>query len=539
MNRKRLWIIGALILVVTSCARAAPSTSISAPATTPVAKGDATAYYPTQAWRTATPEQQGVDSAALLKLFDEIQAKQYNIHSIIIARHGFIVAEAYWYPFQPSYKHVLYSCTKSVNSALVGVAIKQGKISGVNQRVVDFFPERKIANGSTALTTGNDARKQAMTLEHLLTMSSGMEWNETGVPLTASNNSNRQMIQSKDWVQFVLDRPMKEDPGARFNYNSGGAHLISAILQKTTGQNELAFAQEYLFKPLGISDIAWTMDPNGIYRGEDGLELTPRDMAKIGYLFLKNGTWDGQQIVSADWVKQSSRKHIDTLDEKDYGYQWWVQPFGIYNAAGRGSQYIFVLNDLDMVVVFTSGLKTKDFDLPASLVEKFVIPSTPLRAGPAAKPQPLPENATASGALTARVKSLGQAEPKPAPPLPTIAQTISGKTYALENNSLNLRGFALTFQDKDALFRMIVGDKRLDVAVGLDNVFRVTRIEARGEVAMRGFWRNDKTFVIQQQFLNEADRLEYAFTFDKDTIDLRVTGFIESNTEQARGKLQN
>ncbi|MCI0476960.1 MAG: hypothetical protein L0Y55_11995, partial [Anaerolineales bacterium] len=197
----------------------------------------------------------------------------------------------------------------------------------------------------------------------------------------------------------------------------------------------------------------------------------------------------------------------------------------------RGSQYIFVLNDLDLVVVFTSGLKIKDFDLPASLVEKFVIPAT--------KPQPLPENATATAALAARVKTLGQPESKPVPTLPAIAQTISGKTYTLENNSLNLRGFALTFQDKDALFRMIVGDKRLDVPVGLDNVFRVTRIEARGEVAMRGFWQNDKTFIVQQQFLNEADRLEYAFTFDKDVVDLRLTGFIESNTEQVRGKIQN
>ncbi len=527
MNRNLLLILCALLIAITSCARAAPPSASPTPETARVAspttatKSDATADYPTQTWKTSTPEQQGIDSAALLKLFDEIQQKQLNIHSIVIARHGYIVAEAYWYPFLSSYKHVLYSCTKSVNSALVGVAIKQGKIDNVNHRVVDFFPERTIAN--------KDARKQAMTLEHLLTMSSGMEWNETGVSISAPNNSNRQMIQSKDWAQFVLDRPMKEEPGARFNYNSGGAHLISAILQKTTGLNELAFAQEYLFKPLGIADVSWTADPNGIYRGEDGLELTPRDMAKIGYLFLKNGTWDGQQIVSADWVKQSSQKHIDTPDAKDYGYQWWVQPFGVYNAAGRGSQYIFVLNDLDMVVVFTSGLKTAMFDLPASLVEKFVIP--------AAKPQALPENATAATALAARAKTLGQSEPKPVPSLPAIAQTISGKTYTLENNSLNLRGFALTFQDKDALFRMIVGDKRVDVPVGLDNVFRVTRIEARGEVAMRGFWQNDKTFVVQQQFLNEADRLEYALTFDKDTVDLRLTGFIDGNSEQARGRV--
>lgn len=534
MNRHSLLILCALVIALASCARATPPPPLPAPTTaraaapTATTKSDATAYYPTQAWRTSTPEQQGIDSAALLKLFDEIQAKQLNIHSIVIARHGFIVTEAYWYPFQPGIKHVLYSCTKSVNSALVGIAIKQGKIAGVTQRVTDLFPERTIANGSTALTT--DAHKQAMTLEHLLTMSSGMEWNETGVPISAPNNSNRQMIQSKDWVQFVLDRPMKEEPGARFNYNSGGAHLISAILQKTTGQTELAFAQEYLFKPLGISDVSWTVDPNGIYRGEDGLELTPRDMAKIGYLYLKGGTWEGQQIVPADWVKASSQKHIGATGGKDYGYQWWVQPFGVYNAAGRGSQYIFVLSDLDMVVVFTSGLKAAQFDLPASLVETFILP--------AAKPQPLPENATAAAALAARTKALGQSGAKPVPLLPSIAQTISGKTYVMENNALSLRAFSLSFKDKEASFRM-AGDKSFELPVGLDNVFRTTRIESRGEVALRGFWQNDKTFVIQQQFLNEADRLDYAFTFDKDMVDVRLTWFIEGNSEQVRGKPQN
>jgi hypothetical protein len=142
-------------------------------------------------------------------------------------------------------------------------------------------------------------------------------------------------------------------------------------------------------------------------------------------------------------------------------------------------------------------------------------------------------------ALVARTQALGKPEAKPVPPLPAIARTISGKTYTLENNSLNLRGFALTFQDQDALFRMFIGDKRVDATVGLDNVYRVTRIEARGDVAMRGFWQNDKTFVIQQQFLNEADRLEYAFTFDKEVVDLRVSGFIESTVEQVRGKVQN
>ncbi|MBI4790133.1 MAG: serine hydrolase [Chloroflexi bacterium] len=521
MHRIQFLFLGAILVLLAGCARATATPS-------PAPQLDSAGYFPTQGWRTSSPEAQGMDSAALLKLFDEIQTKQLNVHSVVIARHGFIVAEAYWRPFQPGARHVLDSCTKSVNSALVGIAIKQGKIANVNQRVLDFFPERAIANGSTALTT--DARKQAMTLEHLLTMSSGMDWNETGVPISAPNNSNRQMLQSKDWVQFVLDRPMKEQPGTGFNYNSGGAHLVSAILQKATGMSELAFAQEYLFKPLGISDVSWTADPNGIYRGEDGLELTARDMAKIGYLYLKGGAWDGQQIVTSDWIQQSSRKHIPATGELSYGYQWWAQPFNAYNAAGRGSQYIFVLPDLDLVVVFTAGLKTAMFDLPASLVETFIIP--------ASKPEPLPANATTADALAARLQSFGQPEPKAMLPLPSLAQAVSGRTYILDDDALGWRAFALSFKEGAAVFR-VMGEKPVEMAVGLDNVYRTTRVEARGDIALRGFWQNDKTFVMQFQGLNEADRLDYTFTFDKDVVDVRVTAFIDGNTAQARGKAQN
>jgi CubicO group peptidase (beta-lactamase class C family) len=163
-------------------------------------------------------------------------------------------------------------------------------LQSVNHPVLDLFADRQVAN--------LDARKKAMTLEHLLTMSSGLEWPESGNAYTTLDNPYIRMMRSPDWVQFVLDRPMVQQPGATFNYNSGASHLLSAIVQKTSRLSTLAFAHEYLFKPLGITDVVWGTDAAGIAVGGSDLRLTPRDMARFGYLYLKDGVWEGQLMDS-------------------------------------------------------------------------------------------------------------------------------------------------------------------------------------------------------------------------------------------------
>jgi CubicO group peptidase (beta-lactamase class C family) len=275
----------------------------------------------------------------------------------------------------------------------VGIAIKEGYIDGVDHRVLGFFPERTVAN--------SDARKQAMTLEHLLTMTSGLDWPELSVSYSSSSNVNAQMAQSQDWVQFVLDRPMVEEPGTTFNYNTGGSHLLSAIIQETTGMNALSFAQAHLFEPLGISDVSWSSDPDGISYGGNGILMTPRDMAKFGYLYLKGGIWDGQQVVPADWGEASVTRHVEASVNiiPYYGYQWWVRSDGAYTAFGYGGQYILVIPDLQMVVVFTSGLKRVDFGLPQSLVDDFIIPA-------AKSSEPLPENPQGVALLESRINEV-------------------------------------------------------------------------------------------------------------------------------------
>jgi CubicO group peptidase (beta-lactamase class C family) len=245
-------------------------------------------------------------------------------------------------------RHILYSCTKSVTSALIGIAIEEGYIGGVDDKILDYFDEDDIQI--------NDSRKQNITIANLLTMSAGFEWNES-ISYYDPANSFRQLITSDNWVQFVLDRPMVSNPGLIFNYNSGISHLLSAIIQKTTGKTTLEFANEHLFGPLGITNIFWDTDPQGINFGGSELYLTPRDMAKFGYLYLNNGSWDGIQIISHQWVNASISHQIIVSEYNDYGYQWWMPKNGSqYLAVGWSAQRIYVMPDYNIVLVFTANV---------------------------------------------------------------------------------------------------------------------------------------------------------------------------------------
>jgi CubicO group peptidase (beta-lactamase class C family) len=255
-----------------------------------------------------------------------------------------VVLEEYPNPiFGPGRPHLLYSTTKSVTSALIGIAIDRGTIESVDQRVVDFFIDRSIAN--------LDPRKQSLTLEHLLTMSCGFEWEGPDDQL----HTWGQALASRNPIQFMLDQPMASDPGSEWYYNGGCSHLLSAILTEASGRSALDFARQYLFDPLGITQVEWPRDWQGYYFGGQDIWLTPRDMAKFGYLFLREGEWDGRQIIPADWVAQSSETRFHLGGGMGYGYQWWTLPeLGAYYAAGAYEQRIYVLPDLDLVVVFTA-----------------------------------------------------------------------------------------------------------------------------------------------------------------------------------------
>jgi len=316
-------------------------------------------YWPTEGWRTSTPEEQDMDSAMLDGVMTYIEGMNKGgmpVNSVVVVRHGYIVLEEYpqlYYDQDTAYD--IRSVTKSFASALIGIAIEEGYIDGIEQKMVDLFPERTIKN--------LDSRKESITLEHILTMKAGLEWDEWRYEYTDSRNDYIKALYSADPVQYVLDVPMMEDPGVRWNYNGGTSDLLSALITEATGYDTLSFAQEFLFGPLGISDVTWLQDErHGIYYAGYGLHLTARDMAKFGYLYLHNGTWDGKQVVPADFVAEATKTQSFFSESRGYGYQsWWTYPQGgVYRAAGIYGQRIYVVPDLDLVVVFTASMTEGD-----------------------------------------------------------------------------------------------------------------------------------------------------------------------------------
>lgn len=330
-------------------------------------------YWPTDEWMLSTPEEQGMDSSILNKILEDIDSMDMAIHSVIVVRHGYIVMENYTSYYTQSILHTIQSCTKSIVSALIGIAIDKGYIDNVSQRVIDFFPNTTIEN--------MDSWKQNLTIEHCLTMTMGNEWHELDVPYTDPLNDLFAMYRSDDMWKYVLDRPMEQEPGQEWAYNSGGVELLGGILEKATGYRVPDFAREFLFGPIGIDHFDWWLVPaNGQYGVSGGLYLTPRDMAKFGYLFLNNGTWNNTQVISSEWIEHSTQNHYDT-DWYGYGYLWWIQPnTDFYQATGHYEQKIYVISEHDIVVVFTGDVQDEDYHPTDFFVVSYVIPSLSQRS---------------------------------------------------------------------------------------------------------------------------------------------------------------
>jgi CubicO group peptidase (beta-lactamase class C family) len=268
-------------------------------------------YYPTNGWQISTPEAQGMHSKPILEMMAAIKKKGYTIQSVSIVRNGYLVLDAYIYPYKDGQKHEMYSVTKSVTAALIGIAIDKGYIKDVNQTITELFPNKNISN--------LDELKRSLTLMDLLIMASGLDCNDASANRWAGTIA---MTKSNDWTQYTLNLPMAQAPGEYFHYCNGVSHLLSAIIQESSGMKTLEFAKKYLFDPLGIIDYDWAESPEGTNSGYSGLRLHPKDMAKIGLLYLNQGKWENKQIISAQWIKASTRPYIDgRWNGEDYGYQ--------------------------------------------------------------------------------------------------------------------------------------------------------------------------------------------------------------------------
>ncbi len=499
------WLAVLWLLAACSLSPAAPPTTAT-PSPTPPASPTPVPYFPAGDWPSTTPEEQGMDSAQLVTMLERIRDKGYPIHAIFVVRNGYRVLEAYVHPFRAGERHQLASGTKSITSALVGVALQSGAIGGLDDRLLDYFPGRTVA----AL----DAQKEAVTLRDLLTMSSGYFWLTHGL----TEYDAPDMIASPDWVQFALDRKVVNPPGTTFNYDSAGVHLLAAVLEQATGQTPFELARQRLFGPLGIEDVYWPADPSGLSVGYAGLELLPADMAKIGYLYLHHGTWDGRALLPAGYVADSTRAQIDTGHlGLQYGYLWWIDPASGAHARGYGGQYIYVLPEQNMVVVFLGGFDDANMEtVPPELLKSYILPA-------AVSSGPLPANRLATLALQIRLEALAHPQAQPVPALPAVAGQVSGRSYSLEANRLGIQAFRLAFAPPagQATITLDMAQGRLPLGVGLDGVYRYTPVGEGGAhpgaaIAALGAWLDEETFVLH--VLQAGYPVDMRFTFDGDAV---------------------
>jgi len=338
MSRKNLYILLFTVCILVSCEKFSdpnPNYSYSIPDPGP------------SEFVVSSLEAEQMDELLITQMTDLIIREEYKrIDGLLILRNNKLIYENYFHGYSNTVLHNIFSAGKSITSMLVGIAIDKGFINSVNTPVAELLPEYKSFKNP-------DSRKAAITIEHLLNMSSGLDCEDW------YQHTEDEMQQSDDWVKFTLDLPMVYDPGSHASYCTGCAVTLGRIIENQSGLSLQEFANKYLFEHLSITSYKWHIMPDGKASGGGLFFLTPRDMAKIGSLMLNEGVHNGEQIVSKEWVEQSSQSKVKLLAFDGYGYLWWKQAFindiETYFADGNGGQQIFIVPSKELVIVFTGG----------------------------------------------------------------------------------------------------------------------------------------------------------------------------------------
>jgi CubicO group peptidase (beta-lactamase class C family) len=422
-----------------------------------------------------TPEAQGIDPAAILAFVEAADTGIDSLHSVMLLRHGHVVAEGWWAPYEAGSRHALYSLSKSFTSTAIGIAIAEGKLS-LDDPVLKFFPEQAPAQPSNNL--------RAMRISDLLRMATG---HQTEPP--------RPMDQ--DWVTVFLAHPVPFKPGTHFQYNTSATYMLSAIIQKVTGETLLDYLKPRLFDPLGIEKPTWEKSPQGISTGGYGLSIRTEDIARFGQLYLQKGKWQGKQLVPAAWIAEATARQTSNGSnpnsdwDQGYGYQFWRCRHGAYRGDGAFGQYCIVLPEQDAVLVITGGLKNMQTVL--DLVWEKLLPGF--------KSKPLPANEAIRAKLTARLKGLSLRRPTGTATGPKV----QGKTFVFAANERKLESLRLESEGADGPVTLITRidgkDLRLACGRGTWQAGRWTwGTLATQPVAACGAWTAEDTFTARVCF---------------------------------------
>jgi CubicO group peptidase (beta-lactamase class C family) len=427
----------------------------------------------------AEPETQGVSSAAVLKFVKGVDQNIQELHSLMLLRHGAVVAEGWWSPYAAERPHYLFSLTKSFTSTAVGMAVAEGHLT-VDDPVLSFFSDQAPAKP--------DKNLKAMRVRHLLSMSTGHAEDTTG-----------RMTTQKDWVKGFLALPVEHTPGAPFVYNSGASHMLSAIVQKVTGMKLVEYLQTRLFGPLGITKPKWDECPLGINIGGWGLSLKTEDIARFGQLYLQKGMWNGKQLLSPAWVEEATKKQVSNDNEQNidwkqgYGYQFWRCRHGFYRGDGAFGQYCIVMPEKDAVLAITAGVD--DMQSVLNLVWKHLLP--------AFAAEHLPADPARQKALSRKLTSLAHLPPAGSN-LPAAAEKVTGSTFVFEPNAQKVKSIAFEFTEAGCTLTVQALRRKHQVQCGYGE-WLAGKAPLLGRTSQyvfaSGTWNEEETFVILLRFI--------------------------------------
>ncbi|MFC8799444.1 serine hydrolase domain-containing protein [Promicromonospora sp. NPDC057138] len=474
----------------------------------------------------STPPAEGVDPAAVRRLVDHLDGLE-NVHSLLVLRHGRVIAESWWHPHTADRPHTMFSVSKSFTSTAVGIAIHEGLLT-LDDHVVDLLPDDAPAEPSGHL--------RAMRVRDLLTMTTGHSASTMeGIDRTIS-------LPGAGWARAILAQPVEHEPGTHFVYNTGATYLLSAILHRLTGERLLDYLTPRLLAPLGITHAAWEQDPDGIDTGGFGLSITTEEMAAFGQLYLQGGVWEGEQLVPAEWVAAATAKQVPNGPsgwpewEQGYGYQFWQCRRGAYRADGAFGQYIVVWPEKDLVIAITSGLS--DLQSVLDVVWDALLPDDVWvdRVAGQVAAEPAIDRADAAVPFEPRLPTPAGAASSP------IEAALAGVVFELEPNERDVSALAL---GRDAYGRTEVAF----TIGGLDHFVRFghgewspgtcSLIGSPADVATAAAWTDESTLRGRMVFLGTPFewRLELRFTGEEVAVTIdRNVAFGERGLLDTTGK---
>jgi CubicO group peptidase (beta-lactamase class C family) len=459
----------------------------------------AAAHLSAQPLPRSTPEQQGISSAAIRQFVEEAEATIDHLHSVMVVRHGQVVAEGWWSPYAAGEPHVMYSISKSFASTGVGLAAAEGLLS-LDDPVLKFFPDEAPAAPSANL--------KAMRVRDLLTMSTGHHEEDIRAFPYFSEES---------LVKLFLAIPVAHKPGTHFVYNTPASYMLSAIVQKVSGRKLVDYLKPRLFDPLGIVDPTWDESRQGVSLGGFGLNIRTEDIARFGLLYLWKGQWQGKQILSPDWIAAATSRQVSNGSspgsdwEQGYGFQFWRSRHG-YRGDGAHGQFCLVLPKYDAVIAITAG--TRDMASVMNLVWKRLLP--------AMADAPLPADETAHRALTTKLAGL-VLPAQTGGAAPAIARSVSGRAYELERNAAGWESVRVNATDRDAgTFEVRIGGAGAALPVGNGEWKKGTwTFMGREEpVAASGGWTGADTYTVKVVRYRTPYVLTYRLRFDGDRVEI-------------------